>query len=156
MKNHAPRDASAFTFRRRLGGALAALIVAIGSVSSSRAGTDGRKQPIVVQRDTLAGAALIKRGEYLARAGDCVACHTADKGRPFAGGLPITTPFGTIYTPNITSDPDTGIGRWTDADFLRAMHEGIGKGGERLYPAFPYAEYTKVTDYAMSSLSARI
>ena len=91
-------------------------------------------------------ADLVKRGEYLARAGDCVACHTADKARPFAGGLPINTPFGTIYTPNITPDPDTGIGQWTDADFLRAMHEGIGKGGERLYPAFPYAEYTKVTD----------
>lgn len=88
---------------------------------------------------------LVKRGEYLARAGDCVACHTADKSRPFAGGLPISTPFGTIYTPNITPDPDTGIGQWSDADFTRAMHEGIGKSGERLYPAFPYAEYTKVT-----------
>src|SRR6266404_2699753 len=75
---------------------------------------------------------LVKRGEYLARAGDCVACHTADKSRPFAGGLPIATPFGTFYTPNITPDPDTGIGNWTDADFLQAMHEGIGKGGERL------------------------
>jgi mono/diheme cytochrome c family protein len=105
---------------------------------------NGADEPAVVQRDTLAGAALVKRGEYLARVGDCVACHTADKSRPFAGGLPITTPFGTIYTPNITSDPDTGIGRWTDADFLRAMHEGIGRGGERLYPAFPYAEFTKV------------
>ena len=93
-----------------------------------------------------ASSDLVKRGEYLARAGDCVACHTADKARPFAGGLPINTPFGTIVTPNITPDPDTGIGQWSDADFLRAMHEGVGKGGERLYPAFPYAEYTKVTD----------
>jgi mono/diheme cytochrome c family protein len=104
----------------------------------------GADEPAVLQRDTAAGAALVKRGEYLARAGDCVACHTADKSRPFAGGLAIATPFGTIYTPNITSDPDTGIGSWTDADFLRAMREGIGRGGERLYPAFPYAEYTKV------------
>lgn len=94
--------------------------------------------------DAQAAADLVKRGEYLTRAGDCVACHTADKSRPFAGGLPISTPFGTIYSPNITSDADTGIGRWTDADFLRAMHEGIGKDGERLYPAFPYAEFTKV------------
>ena len=93
-----------------------------------------------------ASSDLVKRGEYLARAGDCVACHTADKTRPFAGGLPINTPFGTIVTPNITPDPDTGIGQWSDADFLRAMHEGVGKSGERLYPAFPYAEYTKVTD----------
>jgi mono/diheme cytochrome c family protein len=97
---------------------------------------------------------LVKRGEYLARAGDCVACHTADKSRPFAGGLPIATPFGTIYTPNITPDPDTGIGQWTDADFQRAMHEGIGKGGERLYPAFPYAEYTKVTGQDVQAIRA--
>jgi mono/diheme cytochrome c family protein len=111
-------------------------------------------EPAVVQRDVLAGADLVKRGEYLARAGDCVACHTADKSRPFAGGLPITTPFGTIYTPNITSDADTGIGRWTDADFLRAMQEGIGRGGERLYPAFPYAEYTKVSNEDVLAIRA--
>jgi mono/diheme cytochrome c family protein len=103
---------------------------------------------------TAAGGDLVKRGEYLARAGDCVACHTADKARPFAGGLPINTPFGTIVTPNITPDPDTGIGQWSDADFLRAMHEGIGKGGERLYPAFPYAEYTKVTDQDVLAIRA--
>jgi mono/diheme cytochrome c family protein len=97
---------------------------------------------------------LVKRGAYLARIGDCVACHTADKSRPFAGGLPIATPFGTIYTPNITPDPDTGIGQWSDADFVRAMHEGIGKGGERLYPAFPYAEYTKVTSEDVLAIRA--
>jgi mono/diheme cytochrome c family protein len=106
---------------------------------------------------TAAGAAtsdLVKRGEYLARVGDCAACHTADRTRPFAGGLPINTPFGTIVTPNITPDPDTGIGQWTDADFLRAMHEGIGRSGERLYPAFPYAEYTKVTDRDVLAIRA--
>lgn len=103
---------------------------------------------------TSVGSDLVKRGEYLARVGDCVACHTADKARPFAGGLPINTPFGTIVTPNITPDPDTGIGQWSDADFLRAMHEGIGKGGERLYPAFPYAEYTKVTDQDVLAIRA--
>jgi mono/diheme cytochrome c family protein len=157
MKNPKPRAAK--IFNRRLGGALAALALAITGVNfhtliqSAQAQT-AATEPTVVQRDTLAGADLIKRGEYLARAGDCVACHTADKGRPFAGGLPINTPFGTIYTPNITSDPDTGIGRWSDADFLRAMHEGIGKGGERLYPAFPYAEYTKVTDSDVLAIRA--
>jgi mono/diheme cytochrome c family protein len=107
---------------------------------------------------TLAGPAangdLVKRGEYLTRAADCAACHTADKSRPFAGGLPISTPFGTIVTPNITPDPDTGIGQWTDADFLRAMHEGIGKGGERLYPAFPYTAYTRVTDQDVLAIRA--
>ncbi|MFL9898171.1 cytochrome c [Paraburkholderia fungorum] len=103
---------------------------------------------------TAASSDLVKRGEYLARAGDCIACHTADKARPFAGGLPINTPFGTIVTPNITPDPDTGIGQWSDADFLRAMHEGVGKSGERLYPAFPYAEYTKVTDQDVLAIRA--
>ncbi|SDD66175.1 c-type cytochrome [Paraburkholderia lycopersici] len=87
---------------------------------------------------------LVRRGEYLARVGDCAACHTADPSRPFAGGLAIDTPFGRIYTPNITPDRDTGIGQWSDTDFVRAMHEGIGKGGERLYPAFPYVEFTRV------------
>jgi mono/diheme cytochrome c family protein len=163
MKNPKPHDAKTLKklskLNKRLGGALAVLALAMTGVSfhslvqSAQAQT-AATAPMVVQRDTLAGADLIKRGEYLARAGDCVACHTADKGRPFAGGLPISTPFGTIYTPNITSDPDTGIGRWTDADFLRAMHEGIGKGGERLYPAFPYAEYTKVTDSDVLAIRA--
>ncbi|MDG0027385.1 cytochrome c [Trinickia sp. Y13] len=97
---------------------------------------------------------LVKRGEYLARAGDCVACHTADKSRPFAGGLPIGTPFGTLYTPNITPDPDTGIGRWTDAQFLRAMQEGVGKAGEHLYPAFPYTEYTRVAERDLLAIRA--
>jgi mono/diheme cytochrome c family protein len=160
MKNPKPRAAKTFIkLDKRLGGALAVLALAITGVSfhtlieSAQAQT-AATEPMVVQRDTLAGAALIKRGEYLARAGDCVACHTADKGRPFAGGLPINTPFGTLYTPNITSDPDTGIGRWSDTDFLRAMHEGIGKSGERLYPAFPYAEYTKVTDSDVLAIRA--
>jgi mono/diheme cytochrome c family protein len=157
MKNHQARDAK--TFNKRIGGALAVLALAVAGASfhtliQSAQAQNGAAEPMVVQRDTLAGAALIKRGEYLARAGDCVACHTADKSRPFAGGLPISTPFGTIYTPNITSDPDSGIGRWTDADFLRAMHEGIGKSGERLYPAFPYAEYTKVTDSDVLAIRA--
>ena len=99
-------------------------------------------------------ADLVKRGEYLARAGDCIACHTADKSRPYAGGVPMATPFGTLYTPNITPDPETGIGRWTDADFLRAMQQGIGKGGQHLYPAFPYAEYTRVTERDVLAIRA--
>jgi mono/diheme cytochrome c family protein len=84
-------------------------------------------------------------GEYLARAGDCIACHTARGGQPFAGGLEMPTPFGTIYTPNITPDPETGIGRWSADDFYRALHEGKSRDGSLLYPAFPYPSYTKVT-----------
>ncbi|MFL9986978.1 c-type cytochrome [Paraburkholderia sediminicola] len=122
----------------------------------TQARADDAAQPDNAAATSTAAASsdLVKRGEYLARAGDCVACHTADKARPFAGGLPINTPFGTIVTPNITPDPDTGIGQWSDADFLRAMHEGIGKSGGRLYPAFPYAEYTKVTDQDVLAIRA--
>jgi mono/diheme cytochrome c family protein len=90
-------------------------------------------------------AALIKQGEYLARAGDCFACHTTTGGKQFAGGLAMATPFGTLYTPNITPDDTNGIGKWTSDDFYRAMHTGRAKDGSLLYPAFPFTSYTKVT-----------
>ena len=89
--------------------------------------------------------ANLARGKRMVDAGDCVACHTADGGKPFAGGRPIETPFGVIYSPNITPDRDTGIGAWSDEDFYRAMHEGIAADGSRLYPAFPYPYFTKMT-----------
>lgn len=88
---------------------------------------------------------FIARGEYLARAGDCIGCHITEGGEPYAGGTPFDTPFGTLYSPNITPDPETGIGDWSDADFVRAMHKGVGKDGKRLYPAFPYPSYTKLS-----------
>jgi mono/diheme cytochrome c family protein len=87
----------------------------------------------------------IARGKALVTIGDCVACHTAPGGTPFAGGLALQTPFGAIMTPNITPDNATGIGSWSADDFARAMHEGRRPGGDRLYPAFPYPFYTKVT-----------
>ncbi|SAK39259.1 class I cytochrome c [Caballeronia hypogeia] len=90
-------------------------------------------------------AALIKQGEYLARAGDCIACHTVRGGKEFAGGLPMATPFGTMFTPNITPDDQYGIGKWTSDDFYRAMHTGRSKDGSLLYPGFPFTSYTKVT-----------
>lgn len=90
-------------------------------------------------------AALIKKGEYLSRVGDCVACHTVRGGQPFAGGLPMPTPFGTMYTPNITPDNQYGIGKWSADDFYRAMHTGRSKDGSLLYPGFPFTSYTKVT-----------
>jgi mono/diheme cytochrome c family protein len=95
---------------------------------------------------TLANADLVTRGKYLTQAADCAACHTAPGGVPYAGGLPFKLPFGTLYTPNITPDRETGIGAWSDAQFLRAMHKGIAADGTRLYPAFPYASYTLLTD----------
>ncbi len=88
----------------------------------------------------------IKRGLYLVRAGDCAACHTAEGGKPFAGGRPVPTPFGTIYSTNITPDKETGIGGWTQEQFYQAMHEGIGPGGKHYYPAFPYPWYTRVSE----------
>jgi mono/diheme cytochrome c family protein len=95
---------------------------------------------------SLRSASLVARGEYLARAADCEACHTASGGARFAGGLAIKLPFGTLYSPNITPDRETGIGSWSDADFLNAVHKGIAADGTRLYPAFPYAAYTMMTD----------
>jgi mono/diheme cytochrome c family protein len=94
----------------------------------------------------LKSASLIERGEYLTHAADCVACHTAEHGTPFVGGRAFVLPFGTLYSTNITPDVETGIGRYTDGDFLDAMHKGIGRGNTRLYPAMPYASYTYMSD----------
>jgi mono/diheme cytochrome c family protein len=87
----------------------------------------------------------LARGEYLARAADCIACHTVAGKEPFAGGVAFKMPFGTIYSSNITADKDTGIGAWSDDDFVRALHAGVGKNGEPLYPAFPYTSYTELS-----------
>ncbi len=87
----------------------------------------------------------INLGEYLARAGDCVACHTEVNGKPFAGGRAMPTPFGSLFVPNITPDDETGIGKWTADDFYRMMHTGVSRDGTLLYPAMPFASYTKVT-----------
>ena len=88
---------------------------------------------------------LIARGAYLARAGNCQTCHTALGGQPYAGGLGIATPFGTVFTSNLTPDNKTGIGMWSSSHFWRAMHNGRSKDGRLLYPAFPYTSYTQVT-----------
>jgi mono/diheme cytochrome c family protein len=117
---------------------LAALVVAAGSALILGSSVNGLGL-------SSAQAQGMSRGEYLARAGDCVACHTARGGQMFAGGLPMATPFGTLYTPNITPDQETGIGRWTADEFYRALHTGKGREGSLLYPAFPFTSYTKVT-----------
>jgi mono/diheme cytochrome c family protein len=92
-----------------------------------------------------ADASLIARGEYLARAGDCIACHTAPEKPLFSGGRAMPTPFGTLYTSNITPDPETGIGTWTPDQFYGSLHDGRFPDGGLLYPAMPFACYTKVT-----------
>lgn len=96
--------------------------------------------------------ALVTRGEYLAKAGDCIACHSTPHGKPFTGGLKMMTPMGAIYSTNITPDPETGIGQYSEDDFKRAMREGVAKDGHNLYPAMPYPSYAKVNDDDMHAL----
>ena len=90
-------------------------------------------------------AEQVRRGQYLVAAGDCMSCHLREGGEPLAGGLGLHTPFGTIYSPNITSDKDSGIGNWTSEQFYGAMHNGTDDEGKNLYPAFPYPWFTLVT-----------
>jgi mono/diheme cytochrome c family protein len=92
------------------------------------------------------------KGEYLARGGDCVACHSAKGGKAFAGGLKMGTPMGAIYSTNITPDPETGIGNYTLEDFDRAVRSGVAKDGHHLYPAMPYPSYAKISDDDLKEL----
>ena len=94
----------------------------------------------------LKDATQIARGEYLARAADCMVCHTSQDGKPYAGGFAFNLPFGTLYSTNITPDKETGIGTYTDAQFLAALRRGVRDDGDRLYPAMPFASYTFLTD----------
>ena len=98
--------------------------------------------------------ALAARGAYLARAGNCMACHTARGGSPYAGGRSINTPFGAVFSSNLTPDPQTGIGRWSASDFWRALHHGQSRDGRLLYPAFPYTNYTEVSRADSDALHA--
>lgn len=98
--------------------------------------------------------AVIVRGAQLAAIGNCASCHTRADGASYAGGRAIETPFGTIYSSNITPDAATGIGNWSSVDFLRAMHEGVGRGGRQLYPAFPYDHFAKVTEEDVNAIYA--
>ncbi|WP_321895924.1 cytochrome c [Paraburkholderia heleia] len=102
----------------------------------------------------LPNAALVAHGEYLARAGDCIACHTAQGGRPFAGGLKFDTPIGAIYSTNITPDANTGIGKWRYDDFARAVRQGVRPNGDTLYPAMPYPSYARLSDDDIKALYA--
>ena len=96
--------------------------------------------PAVAEEDA------VTRGEYLVHAGGCFSCHTVAGGEKLAGGRALATPFGTFYSPNITPDPETGIGRWTDALFLQALREGVRPDGAKYFPVFPYPSFTGITD----------
>jgi mono/diheme cytochrome c family protein len=102
----------------------------------------------------LATADAVRRGEYLAKAADCLVCHTTPGGEAFAGGLAFPLPFGTLYSTNITPDKETGIGKYTDQDFLNAVQRGIRKDGARLYPAMTYTSYTFMTDADVLAIKA--
>lgn len=128
-------------------GAVASLVTMAWPGKPAIALTDG---PDV----SLYSDAAIERGRLVAAAGDCVVCHTAPKGEANTGGLGLETPFGTIYTTNITPDNDTGIGRWSFSAFDRAMREGVHRDGRQLYPAFPYTAFAKLTEADMQALYA--
>ena len=128
--------------RRIAGAAIASLILASSLVAAGRAQTNKVGTSLDPQN-----FGQIERGRYLAIAGDCSSCHTVPgSGQPFAGGRPIETPFGVVVGANITPDPDTGIGAWSDETFVRALREGKGYHGQLLYPAMPYPYYTKLTE----------
>jgi mono/diheme cytochrome c family protein len=103
---------------------------------------------------SLAKADIVKRGEYLAKAADCMVCHTPPGGAEYAGGLAFPLPFGTLFSTNITADKDTGIGNYSDRDFLNAVQRGVRKDGARLYPAMPYTSYTLMTDADVLAIKA--
>ena len=125
----------------RLGGAVLAL--ALAALFPAGAGAD---------------QAQLDRGAYIFAAADCAACHTnvKEKGPLLAGGRPLKTPFGTFYSPNITADPTTGIGRWSDADFVAALRDGVSPDGSHFFPVFPYPSFTRMTDQDMLDLKAYI
>ncbi len=140
---------------RRVGIAVLAVVVALALLVAIAAAWSSHRtrvgdvatpfDPALAALDPVASADAVTRGRYLAAAGDCIGCHQARGGAPFAGGLAVPTTFGRIYTSNITPDRETGIGTWSADDFWRALHDGRGKHGEYLYPAFPYPNYTRIT-----------
>lgn len=131
------------SIKRALGIVAAAIVViALAIFEYQKLYDPGSEQQAVLSSTP---AEQVARGAYLARAGDCMACHTVRGGQPYAGGRVIPTPYGNMFSPNITPDGTTGIGSWTANDFWRAMHNGKSKNGDFLYPVFPYPNYTKVT-----------
>jgi mono/diheme cytochrome c family protein len=100
------------------------------------------------------GTTSVEQGRYLVAAGNCASCHTQDGGEAFAGGLAFDTPFGKLYSTNITPDPQTGIGKWSEQEFARALREGVRPNGEHLYPAFPYTSFTLISDADSAAIFA--
>lgn len=135
-------------------GLLGGIAAAVGGLLVAAMPWRGAIAPVANVDTSIYSAAAIERGRLVAAAGDCMVCHTAEGGIPNAGGLALETPFGKIYTTNITPDKETGIGTWSYAAFERAMREGIHRDGRHLYPAFPYTAFAKISDADMQSLYA--
>ncbi|MEP6502940.1 MAG: cytochrome c, partial [Betaproteobacteria bacterium] len=141
---------------RRLARGLATLvvIVVLGLVVFTIWAWRSAIAPIAPPAAASFDPALVATGEKLAAAGYCLTCHTPPKGKAYAGGLPMVTAFGTIYATNITPDPATGIGNWSQEAFTRALHEGVARDGSHLFPAFPYDHFTRVSDDDAKALYA--
>ncbi|MGE4533099.1 c-type cytochrome [Halomonas sp.] len=132
----------------------AAALTAVASTAVVAWPWKGAIAPISRPSPNLYSAETIERGRLVAAAGDCAACHTAEGGRENVGGRAFETPFGTLYSTNLTPDEETGIGRWSFAAFDRAMRQGISRDGKQLYPAFPYTAFAKISDTDMQALYA--
>lgn len=135
---------------------MAVVLVALVAAYSGHAAHAGEPalNPVTAPSAATSNSAAVLRGAKLAAVGDCVTCHTATGGQPLAGGLPLQTPFGVIYSTNITPDDETGIGRWSLDAFERAMQRGVSSDGHLLYPAFPYPHFTHMSDADLGSLYA--
>ena len=138
--------------RHALFGLLAVILLGIAGffASAQQPGIPVAQPPDKESFDTQ----LIAKGAELAAIGNCDVCHTKRDGTPYAGGRPLQTPFGTIYATNITPDPETGLGNWSEPAFLRAMREGVRRDGAHLYPAFPYDHFTKVSTQDLRAIYA--
>src|SRR5258708_1566746 len=132
------------SFRWLVSVSVFALIFIVGYVTVFLLSPAGKEPASPISGAPATLESPVVRGEYLARAADCIACHTAAGGKPLAGGLTFKLPFGTIYSTNITPDRETGIGAWTDDEFVRAVRHGIAPRGH-LYPAMPYTSYTQLS-----------
>ncbi|MDA1133270.1 MAG: cytochrome c [Proteobacteria bacterium] len=141
---------------RRILGWIVLLGVVLAVGAFAWAGRYGELEAIAPPDQNSFDRQLVERGRELTAIGDCEVCHTGLAGIPFAGGLALPTPFGTIYTTNITPDPDAGIGAWSEEAFRRAMHEGVDREGRYLYPAFPYDRFTLTTDEDIAAIYAYI
>mgnify|MGYP002720348288 FL=1 len=132
---------------RRILYLLTVLALGLGLVLAILVWRELRASPTVAATPTSRTAPAmetVQRGAYLAQVGNCALCHTTPGGEPYAGGKGVPTPFGTVYTSNLTPHPQTGLGAWDAEDFWRAMHEGRSRDGHLLYPAFPYTSFTQL------------